>query len=455
MSPIISRATVTGILAAISVVLLFGCSSQNSQSYFDPQTGKHPAGWISTHSLIFLSNPSKCYECHGVDLRGGISKVSCFSASFNGIACHPNGPGHPDPAAWANPDQHGAAAKAAPNVVAMHGFSTCQLCHGTNFTGGFSNQTCLNTAGCHGVGVMAPHSQHWMPTDPRQHNTTDPGNAPVCALCHLAGANSPLGPIPPLPGVLPGCFNSTLCHGQLGHPANWALPAQHGARAKAAPNAATTSGFSVCQTCHGADFTGGTSLQTCLNTAGCHGVGVMSPHPQNWLPTDTYKHSTTDTANAPVCGLCHLGNPATPTYTPLPPGANPGCFNNTLCHGAVTHPAGWADPTQLGARAKAAPNVATTSGFSTCQTCHGNDFTGGTSLQTCLNTAGCHGAGVMAPHPQNWLPNDTYRHNSTNSGNAAVCALCHYNNRNPPAYVYPIPAGLTPGCTNNSLCHGN
>jgi hypothetical protein len=78
----------------------------------------------------------------------------------------------------------------------------------------------------------------------------------------------------------------------------------------------------VCQTCHGSDFTGGTALQTCLNTAGCHGVGVMSPHPSSWSPDSTYKHNTTNQANAPVCALCHRSNAGTA-----------GCFNNTLCHG--------------------------------------------------------------------------------------------------------------------------
>ncbi len=327
MSPISAWKKIAVLLTAASVSLFFGCSKQNTESVFDPQTGKHPANWVQNHPSSFLSNPSKCSECHGSDLKGGISKVSCFSASFNGMACHPNGPGHANPAVWATPAQHGAAAKAAPNSALMHGFSTCQLCHGGNFTGGIANQTCLNTAGCHGVGVMSPHPSAWLPTDTYNHNTTDPGNASVCALCHTAGANSPLGPLPPLPGTPPGCFNSTLCHSGV-HPSGWSSPSQHGAHAKLASDPSTTSGFSTCQTCHGNDFSGGSAYTACSS---CH--GGSAPHPTSWLPDSTYHHNTTDPSNAPVCGLCHLSGRTPPSYVPLSPGTTPQCFDNSLCHG--------------------------------------------------------------------------------------------------------------------------
>ena len=40
MSPIISKKTVPVVLATIALVLLFGCTSKNSKTYFDPKTGK-------------------------------------------------------------------------------------------------------------------------------------------------------------------------------------------------------------------------------------------------------------------------------------------------------------------------------------------------------------------------------------------------------------------------------
>ena len=182
-----------------------------------------------------------------------------------------------------------------------------------------------------------------------------------------------------------------------------------------------------------------------LNTAGCHGADVMSPHPSAWLPTSTFHHNTTDAGNAAVCDPCHrdgLNSPIAPPSPAVPLTTPAGCFNSTLCHGAIAHSAGRATPSQHGAHAKAAPDASTTSGFSVCQTCHGSDFAGGTSSQTCLNTDGCHGVGVMRPHPSAWLPGDPFEHNTTNTANAPACHVCHQKD-----------AG-TPGCFNNTLCHG-
>lgn len=235
------------------------------------------------------------------------------------------------------------------------------------------------------------------------------------------------------------------------HDAGWESPDSHGAVAKAA--AGSSSGFATCQECHADNFIGGISNITCLNTAGCHGASVGSPHsPKPWRG-GTRTHTNTDQSNAPICALCHT-NGANSSVQPSPfdPGAAPGCFNNTLCHSTPGHQAGWELPSAHGTAAKSAPT--STAGFSYCQTCHGNDFTGGAALQTCLNTTGCHGAGVNAPHAESWLPGDAYVHTTTDQGNAPVCALCHLNNRTPPAYA-TVPAGTSPDCFNNTLCHAD
>jgi hypothetical protein len=432
--------TIKRSLTLLLLIVIAGCtsSSNNSQPNFNPDTGKHPANWITIHPERYIADPAQCKDCHGADLKGGITGVSCFSADFAGVSCHALGPaGHP--ANWALPTKHGAAAKGAPSRIPIAGFSVCQICHGSDFNGGGVGINCF---ACHGG--TAPHPVSWI-TGTLTHTNTNTANAAVCALCHTAGANSPLPPpTPPAPGTPPGCFNSTLCHGAAGHPAGWSQPTQHGTHAKAASDPATMSGFSTCQSCHGPNFAGGIAI-TCLNTAGCHGAGVMSPHPLAWLPTSQFMHNTTDPGNAAVCALCHTAgaNSPIPPPTPPAPGTPAGCFNSTLCHGAVGHPAGWEVPAQHGAHAKAAPNASTTSGFSVCQTCHGSNFQGGSSLQSCLNNAACHGAGVQSPHPAQWLPDNTLHHNTTNQANAPVCALCHRS----------LPG--TPGCFNNTLCHGN
>jgi predicted CxxxxCH...CXXCH cytochrome family protein len=413
-----------------------------------PHSPKPWRSGIRTHTTTDPNNASVCAQCHTNGANSSVQPSPFASGTtpgcFNNTLCHAS-VGHP--AGWANPDSHGATAKAAPSTTA--GFNLCKSCHGSNFTGGAALQTCLNTAGCHGASVSAPHSPKPWRGGTRTHTNTDPNNATVCAACHIYGANSSVQPSPPAPiGTAAGCFNNTLCHATIGHPAGWALPSSHGTTAKAAP--AATSGFSLCQSCHGNNFTGGTALQTCLSTAGCHGATVNAPHAFPWLPGSTYDHSTTDQGNAPACALCHLNHRTPPSYAAVPAGTTPGCFNNTLCHATTAHPAGWALPAGHGATAKAAPNA--TSGFSLCQSCHGINFTGGTALRTCLSTAGCHGATVNAPHAFPWMPGNTHVHTTTDPGNAPVCALCHLNNRTPPSYA-AVPPGTTPGCFNNTLCH--
>ena len=83
------------LLALIGMV--WACSSPNSKATTLDAAGKHAANWIVDHRPSFLSNQSPCRQCHGSDLLGGISRVSCFSPEFSGQACHANGPvGHPD-----------------------------------------------------------------------------------------------------------------------------------------------------------------------------------------------------------------------------------------------------------------------------------------------------------------------------------------------------------------------
>jgi predicted CxxxxCH...CXXCH cytochrome family protein len=339
--------------------------------------------------------------------------------------------GHP--AGWSAPSSHGATAKAQ-----AQGFFSCQACHGNDFSGGISSVACSS---CHGVN--APHAPAPWRGGAFTHTNTNPSNAPICAQCHLNGANSSVQPSPPAQqGTPPGCFNNTLCHATPGHPAGWSDPAQHGVAAKAAPS--STGGFAHCESCHGTDFTGGTAQTACSS---CHGVNAPHP-PAPWRDT-TYTHATTDPGNAAVCAQCHTNgaNSSVQPSPPAPQGTAPGCFNNTLCHATQGHPAGWSDPTQHGVAAKAAPT--STGGFSLCETCHGSDFTGGTAQTACSS---CHG--VNAPHPPAPWRDTTYTHTTTDPGNAAVCAQCHTDGANSSVQPSPpAPQGTAPGCFNNTLCH--
>lgn len=90
-------------LAVALGILFWGCAgSGNDQAPQVSQTGQHPAGWLNTHAVDYAKHPDQCASCHGSftdpTSTGGISKVSCFT-------CHANGPAHP--AGWSAGNQHG------------------------------------------------------------------------------------------------------------------------------------------------------------------------------------------------------------------------------------------------------------------------------------------------------------------------------------------------------------
>jgi len=460
-----------GCLILLAAFTAAGCSTANTTdevvvNHVDA-SGNSVPGWVTptggshaksaTMNYIANGGTSSCTECHGSDLAGGISKVSCFG---NPAGCH-----HDPVAPWfaTSPatQNHGVSAKKAPG---NSGFASCQICHGKNFSGGGSQVSCFT---CHAV--SAPHSPKPWRGSPYTHATADTANAPVCYQCHAytgtANPNNPHVPSSPAPaGTAPGCYNGTMCHNQAGHPAGWAATAPaaqpHGDTAKKDGTVAGQ-GFPSCQTCHGADFAGGSSNVPCFT---CHGVNA--PHaPRPWRGSP-YTHTTVvEAGNAPVCYQCHAytgtANPNNPHVppSPAPAGTAPGCYNGTMCHNQAGHPAGWAATAPAaqphGDTAKKDGTVAG-QGFPSCQTCHGADFAGGTSNVPCFT---CHG--VNAPHaPGPWRSSagSVYTHTSTiEAGNAPVCAQCHYpgspnNPANHPAN--PAAAGTPPGCFNSTLCHG-
>jgi len=372
MSPIANYKALGFILCGF-IATIAACSSPNTKSILDPETGKHSANWIVDHRITFLKDQATCTECHGSDLKGGISGVSCFSASFGGMTCHANGPsGHP--AGWASPDSHGAAAKSAPDAATTKGFSTCQACHGNNFSGGLAQASCFT---CHGVN--APHPPAPWRGGARTHTTTNTANAPVCGLCHwggqLVGVYAPLPP-----GAQPGCFNGTLCHdNSVAHAVPFTDPTLHGPLAK--------SDLTYCEGCHAAPPGGGPGSNPRFNvpignlTAGCESSGCHDPktaHPTQWrgfTATAPGGHRTAvNMANA--CVLCHGAT--------LAGGAGPACstchtagspltlINCTSCHSSP--PSGAAAPNRPGAHPVHGALAAVVANG--CATCHNGGGTG-------------------------------------------------------------------------------
>ncbi|HSQ78671.1 MAG TPA: CxxxxCH/CxxCH domain-containing protein [Nitrospirota bacterium] len=470
MSPIANYKAL-GFMLCGFIVTIAACSSPNTKSILNPETGKHSVNWIVDHRITFLKDRTACTECHGSDLKGGISGVSCFSASFGGMTCHANGPsGHP--AGWASPDSHGAAAKSASDAATTKGFSTCQACHGSDFMGGLAALSCLNTTGCHGATVASPHSPAPWRGGARTHTTTNTANAPVCGLCHWGGKL--VGSYAPLPlGAQPGCFNNTLCHDNsvVPHAVPFTDPTLHGPLAK--------SDLIYCEGCHAAPSGGGPGSNPRYNvpignlTAGCESSGCHAPstaHPTQWrgfTATAPGGHRTAgNMANA--CVLCHgatLGGGAGPACSTCHTAGSPLTLANcTSCHSSP--PSGATAPNRTGAHPvhDALADVVA----SGCDTCHNgggngtaNHAYGRTSAylsfltgynaksgagsfnataNTCANVS-CHG-GQTTP---NWLTgtidvntqctfchaSGTSQYNSFNSGyhslhvGFATCTECH------------------------------
>jgi len=327
---------------------LFGCSNGSNTSIVLDSTGKHPANWLvpldgGNHPVTYLTSPEKCLECHGTDLKGGVSNVSCFSADRNGITCHAQGPsGHPT--GWNNPSAHGAHAKAA--ATGANGIAFCKNCHGADYSKVLGTKSCT---GCHGV--AAPHPPKPWFGSASTHKNTDTSNAPACAACHTNRANLSIAGAATLPATAmlgtTGCFNNTLCHGAMGHssdPQPWSSPANHGARAIAEPGAAGNYGLATCQQCHGTDFSGGNVKQSCFP---CHGVPAPHPKRADWtLKAGVLSHVAAGEGNISVCVSCHttgtknLAEPYLTRFASSPAGSfvstvTPGCFNTSTCHGDV------------------------------------------------------------------------------------------------------------------------
>ena len=404
-------------------------------------SGNSVPGWVAptggshansaTMNYIANGGTSSCTECHGSDLAGGISGVSCFA---NTAGCH-----HGPIPNWITAAVHGATAKKAPG---SSGFAACQICHGRDFSGGGAKVSCYT---CHGV--SAPHApKPWRASAGAtfSHTNTDPANAPICAKCHFQGspnnpANHPATPAPA--GTAPGCFNSTLCHGAAGAPhpvgSTWVAtsPAAqpHGNSAKATPGA--TAGFSYCQDCHGTgtNFSGGSSGVSCYP---CHVPTANSPHASQWRTGDTYVHTSTAEGNAPVCAFCHLdgtNSPIAPPSPSAPAGTAPGCFNSTLCHGSgvVGHPVPFNSSAHYG--------VSSSTFSSSCSVCHdvsGTSTKSGPVCQTChiagspltaINCVSCHAnppSGAASSYPN--VAGAHAAHIALNgAGTPIACDTCH------------------------------
>ena len=391
-----------------------------------PTGGSH--GGTATLNFIANDGSSSCAECHGADLTGGISKVSCFA---NPAGCH-----HGPIPNWAGAAVHGPVAKKAPG---NSGLASCQICHGAGFSGGGSGVSCFT---CHGVSAPHPAKPWRSSSGGSTHVTTDPQNASVCARCHAPGSsNNPAGsPATPAPaGTAPGCYNNTLCHGVGAAPhalgstwINATSSAFHGLTAK--------QDLIYCQGCHGTPgttlFNGGAASTSCQAST-CHPTAKAHPTPwsQAAQPFPGYASSHRNAGDLGVsCAICHKVDAAGAG----PDNSAPSCYS-TAYNGVACHSGGPGGPNHAVPFTGTAHTAANQAGFDG-------------------NCAPCHA--VSGTSPLSSAPLCTVCHKSATALPFANCTSCHA--KPPSGTAYPniagthvkhdALAGVTGVCTS---CHNN
>ena len=328
MSPLIKASCLLTSMMLVLSFVLGGCADKNSQAVFNSDTGKHSSDWLQKHWVMAKKvSPvgssgidwakSPCAECHGSDLLGGLSKVSCFSPANGAQMCHAEGPSVGHDTGWRQQNRHGSnGAMATPALSA--GFAYCAKCHGSVFNNGDAPSCISSSSSCHMTAPHPPKPWHGTTVSGTNHVYTDPANAEQCAKCHTGGTNSWLTPVSPAAaGTAPGCFNNTLCHSS-GHVAGWLNPASP----KYHSNTARIS--SSCYGCHGSDLNGGTA-PSCSNinsTSGllCHSNGkAVGPKATNCTSCHGYPpdgaaspnlkggHDRHATLPSLTCSACHNG----------------------------------------------------------------------------------------------------------------------------------------------------
>jgi len=395
------------------------------------------AAWLNSsnsgnHGVAATQNIDSCAACHGSDYRGGSSGVSCYTCHFgptgskipsgtswthastphgtmSGSAttcnnCHElnrsygNPPAtchdchtavnHATGASWLSATASGNHGQAAASDLA-----SCAACHGSDYRGGSSGVSCYS---CHfgPNGDRSPSAGSW--THASGSHTGLGDSAATCNSCHDQTRSFGYGP-----GT---CHD---CHSGASHATGQAWLSStgsdfHGLQANV--------DLSVCASCHGNDYQGGSSGVSCYS---CHfgPSGSRTPAAGSW--THASGDHTSLSSSQTVCNSCHT---QTRSY-----GNGPALCHD--CHAGASHPTGqvWLDKNSVGyhgAEALLDPDA--------CSACHGADSQGGSSGVSCYS---CHFGpeGNKIPDGVAWnhgaVPHDSL------TGQNSVCAACHVLNR--------------------------
>lgn len=248
----------------------------------------HAKDWVKkeNHGAHVLANGKNACatQCHGFDLKGGLSKISCNT-------CHSI---YPHTATWASPAEHGVKAK-------KEGKLLCRGCHGDDYKGGLSEKSCNQ---CH---ANYPHINDWGKKESHGAYVLANGKGNCTTQCHGVDLNGGLSQV--------AC---SACHSSLyPHTMTWVVDHRE---------AAARLGNTACQGCHGADYA------QVLNGKSCNGCHADYPHPDRtvWEPFTTGhgKRVQTDYEGSTAeCEKCHGAD-----LTTMKQGQN--CFS---CHPSFPH----------------------------------------------------------------------------------------------------------------------
>ena len=143
-------------LLLLCVWLLAGCGGGSSETETPLENQPlvtiqtHPAGWLPDgHATEAKANVETCTGCHGTDLTGATTHVSCTQ-------CHLGSPESVHPILWGN-----FAYALHAGYVKQNGTSSCAnvTCHGANLEGvQGSGPSCTQ---CHMGGVFSKHPVAW------------------------------------------------------------------------------------------------------------------------------------------------------------------------------------------------------------------------------------------------------------------------------------------------------
>ncbi|MDO8526591.1 MAG: Ig-like domain-containing protein [Deltaproteobacteria bacterium] len=315
-----------------------------------------------------------CKGCHGNDFRREVNGKNCFS-------CHAL---YPHEAGWFELGKHG-------EYVVQNGTAGCATqCHGPNLQGGLSGRACDS---CH---VMMPHAAGWGTFEghARHIATTLDHNLVTCQRCHGEDYSREING--------KNCFS---CHAGYPHTSNWGEGSQHGPMAYGL-------GKQGCATsnCHGTRFEGNVQTGAPSCTGSCHGVTPHADYPHElspkWMTLETRRESLRDEAfhgdrfirelqrgDAAPCSACHGVNYDRPV----------GGAQCTVCHSqGVSHRTvdgvAWNSGTGHGKFFSSQFNAVNPS--STCRACHGSaiDFNATQTRDELQRQSLCYTCHLAYPH---------------------------------------------------------